>query len=538
MHLVTTLLAPRDELTRYILGLLVAPRSGGTLSVWTLKRLKRTCKEANDVVNYVKPDVYLGEVMAIQTLQTLQKSWTIRGMLLHYSTSSGIAASLTTLTLVELDNRSSRRRQLSRLPETLEELILKHCDHITCLESLPESLKVLTLEECNAVAALDSLPTKLKKLCVTMGARVRPICFDSLPESLMELELELSETETSLDALPETLEVLKLWDYTGIKSLDALPSSLKVLKLNGSIAVTSLDALPSSLVVLELNECYALESLSPPASLKKLRLTKCDIVPRLPDNLVTFVLDDVNLDLGFFDAPFPSSLEMLELCNLTYPVTLEALPVSIEKLVLKNCGDIDLSSMGHVLLKELEIRECHANVDLLPESLVKLHMEHLNGFMCTKRRLSLDSLPTSLKQLTVIACNVTNVDSLPSSLRTLELESIGDHWFKSRRSEVPLYVDSLPQSLKQLTVTDCCIRSIDSLPSSLEKLNLIGVDCKRHQQKIKSITSVRDLHAFLASGPTGHPTPTDDGYESSAPASPKTNKPLVQLTPTIKRTEP
>jgi Leucine-rich repeat (LRR) protein len=194
-----------------------------------------------------------------------------------------LSAALMPRGLRRLKAEANRLTEISRLPDTVQRLLLSGNDISVLPTKLPRDLKLLDLSNNGIETFPVNLPTDLLDLDLSEN-RLTHIPAEHLPPRLESLELSHNPDLRALPSLPATLR--RLWiDSTGLDELPAnLPRGLHELYA-ADLGLTRLpDSLPTSLTRLELTDNELTE-----LPRRIVDLTSCGIFlegnPLAPENL-------------------------------------------------------------------------------------------------------------------------------------------------------------------------------------------------------------------------------------------------------------
>jgi Leucine-rich repeat (LRR) protein len=322
---------------------------------------------------------------------------------------------------------------LGRLPK-LRELELRG-QEILSLEGVPESVERLAIEVVRL--KFVSLPERLRGLSLVGGG---PLEVDEFPRAIESLTLldwlpgmPIGEASPYLNvlevggvgsgalvALPATLLELQ-WFGGGLRRLPELPPDLRVLRLSaGELdlqeAPSVLRDLPSGLVELALVG-YPRPGLPElPGGLRVLDVSWSGVRRLVSlDSLRCLDLTGVNLDT---DSPLPQGLATL--IWQAYPDrTLRSLPPSVTSLDVSN--SLALKEIPSLPPKLETLRVADSCIEALPTSLpASLKLLDVSG--CANIS-SLPELPEGLRTLVFSAGQLASLEALPKSVSRVEIVS-------------------------------------------------------------------------------------------------------------------
>jgi hypothetical protein len=351
--------------------------------------------------------------------------------------------------ITELSNCGSLRT-LPPFPHTLLNLFILCCDEVETL-NLPSDLEELSCEGCdNLELDLSKLPPQLNKLSIRWCDRMRQATqLDQLPAHLKDLELERFDKLVSLPSPPSGLHSL-CWEHCeSLAFSPIIPESLRKLTLEWLPELKDMMPLPDYLEELSLSRCRKLKELDHiPHKLKLLKIDQMDLLQILSFNLPQIlehleISNSPNIESDFVKyslemeshtgSPFPPNLGVLVLYGLKGLKILPALPISLEKLVLKDCKSKIEFPVLPPNLKELEISYCDQikfigsdDISLerigfrgkMPRSLKKIDLNFLTNLVW------IGELPSNLESLSIDKCNSggSTMSSLPQHLQYLRIE--------------------------------------------------------------------------------------------------------------------
>ncbi|XP_044469704.1 disease resistance-like protein DSC1 [Mangifera indica] len=192
------------------------------------------------------------------------------------------------------------------------------------------------------------------------------------------------------------------------------------------------------------------------------------------------------------------SLREVNLSNCSNLERVQYLPKSVEELYLDGTAIKELQSIEHLFkLEKLSLRRC-SRLERLPESfreLKSLKCFYLSG--CSK----LDKLPNdmgNLRTLEVLELEEISFAEIPAFMTSLiNLETLSLTRCKmQKRSDIPLFDLSVFQRMKELDLSDCCIKVLpDSIGEllSLQWLFLSGNNLETIPESIKNLSGLKTL---------------------------------------------
>ncbi|KAH7277862.1 hypothetical protein KP509_38G012100 [Ceratopteris richardii] len=330
----------------------------------------------------------------------------------------------------------------------LEFLDLQECTSLETLSFLPATLQKLWLNGCSSLQTINaSLPnlrelyaagcTNLKTIPTELGACMRELAL----KGCAGLYESLATNEASFFGELSCLAFLDLQGWTSLETLSFLPTTLQKLWLNGCRSLQTLNASLPNLRELHAAGCTNLKTIPTElgACMRELGLKGCaGLYEWLATNEASF----------FGELP---CLEFLDLREWTSLETLSFLPTTLEKLSLNLCSSLQTVNASLPKLREISALGC-INLKTLPTELGACMRElYLGG--CRNLKTLPTELGACMQELFLVGC-----DGLYEWLATNQAS-----FFKGLCS------------LKMLNLSACtCLKTLSSLPTTLERLVLIG----------------------------------------------------------------
>lgn len=361
----------------------------------------------------------------------------------------------------------------------LKTLKLKNYINLQTLHRFPQNLKKLKISNCNSLSILPPLPHKLKNLIISNSSLLCKI--PTLPKTLAYLTLKsMTSPMVVMPHFPVGLRKLEIRSIPSLVELSKLPEDLQILHLEDLPALKEdIGVLPLKLQTFSMINCPKLKKL-PDLNNGLLEFScvnfGCTAVPKLPSSLQ-------KMHLGSSLSPIqslpelPTSLYTLSVCYFEQLKELPIIPPSVTELKMECCPLIKDISLSDVGLKHLTITSCE-NFKSLPNTLPKT-LKDLTIIGCPFEDFSLTC--ASLKTLSLINTNINQIHKLPSNLVNL---CIANNSALTTISELPLTLKNfdmsscvelksgpaLPETLKEFNCSGClALTSIPELPESLEK---------------------------------------------------------------------
>jgi len=180
------------------------------------------------------------------------------------------------------------------VPNTIKKLIISNTN-IEKIEYLPEGLTYLNMSYTTRLKNLTTLPDSLEYLEATNSA------LETLPESLPKNLTQLSLNRTriiNLPVLPDKLKFIKI-DYTKIQVVPALPDTLQQFSATNSELIRLPNRLPDGLEFLTLTHSKVTKLPRLPRDLKNLLISHTSIrrLPEIPEGMQAMECDHTNISV-------------------------------------------------------------------------------------------------------------------------------------------------------------------------------------------------------------------------------------------------
>jgi hypothetical protein len=353
----------------------------------------------------------------------------------------------------ELDISSTAIEGPWTFPQGLESLTLGG-PLVRSLDGLGNSLLELKLEDVSNLQSSAGLPDSLQSLSISGGAKFEDLI--GLPPRLKVLSLTNMQIRV-LKELPLTLESLSLVDNERMEV--ELPAFLRSLTLDdkrrslsgfeqlvflNDLTLQSRLALPPLPAFLR---SLAVPALGPPAQ------DLPPILKNLPRGLI-----ELRWEEGYNLGSLPRNLKYLYIQKSPLS-SLAGLPPAVQSLDISDAKMLTAFPKLPSTLRRLRYRYCPFNpISDLPASLRDLDL---------KGSRNLDRLNTELPMLERLNISETSIKKLPRLARLQELD------ISNTPLRFPKGLQTLPRSLRKLTVHAGQLDTLAGLPESVKELYFV-----------------------------------------------------------------
>ncbi len=375
-------------------------------------------------------------------------------------------------------HKRNLNHKITRWPTNLKKLVISYYDNQPyvnngfedSLNEFPSTIEDLTLYVYND--KFPSLPVSLKKLEIVYS--ISNENFDSL---INLHTLKIYEIKNKINKFPPRLKHFYSYQYNF--PIDNLPITLTHLKCS---FMKNNMILPPNLTMFKCEIDCPTPFIEFPNKLTHLDLTwtsKFDKkvykvgIPKIPDSVITIVLND-----PYFDIDLPQNLKNLTLENSN--IDIKKFPPNLNKLSIYSSSNMLINKTPIVLpekLKYLQITNDHVNVVNFPSTLKMISLGYNEQIL-----LPDFVFPPKLTHLSVCCADfLTYNKTLPNTLVRLEIGVPQDTQFynamvgfnrESFEQTNKILMSMIPLSVKTLEVYHYNLYDYTTLPSNVTNLIL------------------------------------------------------------------